>query len=382
VVRHYLDHASTSPPRPEVVEAMTRCLAQAAGDPSRIHEEGQSVRLVIEEAREQVAAFLDVRPRQVVFTSGGTEAINGAVWGAAFGHHDPAIVCSGVEHSAVRLASARAGTVVAPRADRTGRIDPDSVREALLANAGRVALVHCQLANHEVGTIQPVREIAEIAAASGALVHVDAVSAFGHIDVFPEELGADLVSISAHKMGGPLGIGAMIVRRGLRIEPLLLGAQQERARRAGLENLPAIVGFAAAVSVLAQEGRAPLHLQSALDRARTERLAETATAIAGVELVGDPEARHRLPWLICVGVDGVEAEPVLIGLDRRGIAAHSGSACSAEGLEPSPVLDAMGVDPSRSLRLSVGWSTTEDDISAFEGAFAEVVSSLRALRSR
>jgi cysteine desulfurase len=377
VARHYLDHASTSPLRPEARAAMVAELDATGGDPGRVHEEGRAVRTRIEEARERVAAFVGVRPRQVVFTSGGTEAINAAVTGAARAAPGRPIACAGVEHSAVREASARAAAVVELAVDRTGRIDPDAL-SATLGRAERPALVHCQWANHEVATLQPVRVVAELCRVAGVPLHVDACAAVGRVPLDLAELGADLVSLSAHKFGGPAGVGALVVGTGKRFDPLLLGGQQERARRAGFENAPAIAGFGASAEALTDPER--LAAEAEVARRRIAALLEAATSVEGVTMVGPVDPAARLPHLVCLGVVGVEAEPVVIGLDRAGIAVHSGSACSSEGLEPSPVLAAMGADPQNSLRLSVGWSTTDDDVAAFAATFEPVVASLRALR--
>jgi cysteine desulfurase len=211
------------------------------------------------------------------------------------------------------------------------------------------------------------------------LVHVDAAAAAGHVPLSFDDLGADLMSISAHKFGGPRGAGALLVRRGLRILPLIVGGSQERARRAGLENVAAAVGFGVAAAELSTPGR--LDAEAAAANRRCERLRAAATAIAGAEIYGPARPDWRLPNLVCVGVEGVEAEAVLLGLDQAGVAAHSGSACSSEELEPSPVLAAMGVEAERSLRLSVGWSTTDDDVARAERALPEVIARLRALRA-
>ncbi len=339
-------------------------------DPGRVHTEGRIARGVIEEAREQVAALLVARGREVVFTSSGTEAINAATFGASErGTH---VVCPDVEHSAARDASARLD-VTWVGVDATGRVDPDRVMAAV--EPGRTALVHLQWGNHEVGTLQPVREVVAACRAAGVLVHLDAAQAAGHVAVDFDALGADLMSVSAHKLGGPHGAGALLVRRGLRVRPLLVGGEQERARRAGMENVAAIAGFGAAAVALDAD---TLEAEAKVARARTERLLDAALAVDDVVAYGDPH--DRLPHLVCVGVEGVEAEAVLLGLDQAGVAAHSRSARSSESLEPSPVLAAMGVDAERSLRLSVGWSTTDDDIAAFAEAFPRVVSRLRALR--
>jgi cysteine desulfurase len=367
--RHYLDHASTSPCRPEAVAAMVPWLGVAA-DPARVHTEGLTVRQVVEHAREQVAQLLGARSREVVFTSGATEAINAAVWGAA--ERGPVIACSAVEHSAVREAAARHQEVVIA-VDSVGRVDLDAL-DKVLGGEALPALVNVQWANHEVGTIQPVAEVVERCRERGVLVHVDAAMAAGHLPVDFGTLGADLLSVSAHKMGGPAGAGALLVRRGLRLRPFVVGGDQERARRAGLENVPAIVGFGVTADVLAG---GVLEKEAAEHRRLTERVLEAATAIDGMGAFGDTQ--HRVPHLVCLGVEGVEAEPVLLGLDQRGIAVHSGSACSSEALEPSPVLEAMGAPADRSLRVSVGWSTTDADVDAFVDALPEVVANLRAL---
>jgi len=367
LTRAYLDHASTSPARPHVVEAMLPWLTgEGAADPGRVHTEGRMARVAVETAREQVAALLGARPRSVVFTSGATEAINAAVWGAAAARPDQPVIASAVEHSAVRDASARHSVVEWP-VDGFGRMQPADI-------PADAALVHCQWGNHEVGTLQPVRDVIEAAHAVGVLVHVDAAAAMGHADIAFDDVGADLLSVSAHKFGGPKGIGALVVRRGLRIDPLLLGGEQERARRGGLENVPAIVGFGAACTAL------DIDAEAARNREQTRRVLASALAVDGVVAYGDADDAGRLPHIACIGVDGVEAEAVLLGLDQAGIAAHSGSACSSESLEPSPVLAAMGVDAERSLRVSVGWSTTDADIDAFLDAFPRVVARLRSLR--
>ena len=351
-----------------------------AGDPGRVHTEGRMVRAIVETAREHVAALLGTRPRQVVFTSGGTEAVNAATWGATNARPGHPVVLAAVEHSSVRDASRRAGALVHVGVDRFGRIDPAEVEDALerTDRAGSpAALVHCQVANHEVGTMQPVGEVVEVCRRHDVFVHVDACITTGHIEMDLDGLGADLVSVSAHKLGGPPGTGALIVRRGVRMAPFLVGGEQERARRGGLENVAGIIGFGAAAEALTQPGR--LALESADARRRSEAILAAATAVEDVEALGDPDL--RAPHLVCVAVGGVEAEPVLLGLDQNGIAAHSGSSCSSESLAPSPVLEAMGVDAERSLRLSVGWSTTDDDVEAFAEAFPRVVGQLRALRA-
>jgi cysteine desulfurase len=207
------------------------------------------------------------------------------------------------------------------------------------------------------------------------LVHVDACAAVGHLPVDFRDLDADLCSITGHKLGGPKGAAALLIRRGLRLPAFVVGGAQERARRAGIEDVPAIVGFGAAAAELVGGDR--LTAEAAVARDQTEELLAAALAVAGVTQLGDPVG--RLPHLVCLAIEGVEAEPVLLGLDQHGVAVHSGSSCSSETLEPSPVLAAMGVDADRSLRPSVGWDTTGPDVAAFAAAFSEVVGKLRAL---
>lgn len=378
MARAYLDHASTTPPRPEAIAALTQWATLPPGDPGRLHEEGRIVRDALEIARSQVADLVGVAGRQVVFTSGATESINAAAWGATRPAPGLPVLCAAVEHSAVRDASARLAPVEDVAVDGAGRIEVDALRERLrMSSFPRPALVHCQWGNHEVGTLQPVNEVVALCREAGVTVHVDAAAACGHVPLDLAALDADLVSISAHKLGGVPGAGALIVRRGSRFEPLLVGGEQERGRRAGLEALPALLAFGAAAAALAG---GTMTGEATAARRQIAAVVDAALAVEGVAVVG-PAAEERLPQLVCLGVEGVEAEPVLIGLDRAGVAVHSGSACSSESIEPSPVLEAMGVDPSHSLRVSVGWSTTHADCDTFAREFPRVVVDLRALRS-
>lgn len=364
---HYLDHASTTPLRPEARAAILEALDAPLGDPSRIHEAGMRARVLLEQARESVAARFGARPREVVFTSGASESIATACWGAGDrGNHH---VLSSVEHSAVRFAAAAHAEVVEVGCDRTGRIDAGELLDAV---DEATALVHVQWANHEVGTVQPVADVVAACRERGVLVHVDAAQAAGRLPIDFRALGADLLSLSGHKLGGPPGTGALLIRRGLRIRPLIVGGEQERARRAGLENVVGAVGLAAAVDAIDVVAEAQAQTRLA------DGLRSALVGLDGVELYGHPT--ERLPHLVCAGIADIEPQAVLLGLDRRGIRAHSGSACASEGLEPSPVLEAMGVDAHRSLRVAVGWSTTPADVDAFARALPEVVAELRSLR--
>jgi cysteine desulfurase len=366
-MRAYLDHASTSPLRAAARAAMQPFLESSFGDPGRLHAEGRATRVALETAREQVAAFFGARPREVVFTSSGTESVNTAVAGA-LARNPGHVVTTAVEHSCVRDAIARGATdVTVVGVDRVGRFDARAVLDAVRDDT---ALVSVQLANHEVGTVQPVADVCSAARDLRALVHVDACAAGGHLTVDFAALGADLCSVTAHKLGGPLGAGALLVRRGLRVPPLLVGGAQERARRGGIENVPAWVGFGAACAVV------DLDAETAAQRLLIERAAAVVDLVPDVERFGD----GALPNLLCLGIGGVEAEPILLALDQHGVAVHSGSACSSETLEPSPVLEAMGVDADRSLRVSVGWSSTPADVERFVEVFPGIVERLRGLR--
>ena len=353
---------------------MTAWLTRPTGDPGRVHTEGMTARVAVEEARAEVARLFGSRPREVVFTSGATEAIAAAVWGAAErGGHQ---VITAVEHSAVREDTSAAGDVTVVGVDRQGRVDAAEVAAAIRADT---SCVHVQWGNHEAGTRQPVAEVVTRVKerSEGTLVHVDAAMAAGHDPIDFGASGIDLLSVSAHKFGGPPGVGALLVRRGIRLRPLLRGGAQERARRAGYENVPAIVGFGAAAGTLADGDR--LQTEAAMARRLTDRVvaAVDCGALDGLVVYGDPV--DRLPHLVCLGVPGIEPQAVLLGLDRRGVAVHSGSACASEGLEPSPVLEAMGVDAHRSLRVSTGWSSSDDDIDALLDSLPEVLAELRAL---
>jgi len=333
----------------------------ALADPGRVHSEGHAARVAVEIAREQVASLLDCRgSREVVFTSGATESIVTATWMAlerGAGH----VVLPAVEHSAVRRAAeSMASSITVVDVDRLGRVDPDDVRRAI--RPGETSLVHVQWGNHEVGTIQRVADIVATCREREVLVHVDAAMAAGHVPISFADIDVDLLSVSAHKLGGPPGVGALLVRRGLRLRPLVVGGDQERARRAGFENVPAIVGFGAACDAVALGDEERRLIRRVIDGCE-------------LEVLGSPD----LPHLVCLAIEGVEAEPVLLGLDQAGVAVHSGSSCSSEALEPSPVLEAMGVDASRSLRVSVGWSSTDADVDALLDALPGVLSRLRAL---
>jgi cysteine desulfurase len=375
--RAFLDHASSSPLRPAAFDAMLPYLRDHAADPGRLHAEGRVTRVALEDARAHVAALLDARPREVMFTSSGTESVNAAISGAiARAGGDGHVVTTAVEHSSVRDAIDRSAVecTIVP-VDRLGRYDASEVVAEIRPDT---VLVSAQFANHEVGTMQPVADLCARVRERGGehvLVHVDACAAVGHVPISFAGLGADLCSVTAHKWGGPKGAAALLVRRGLRLPPLLVGGAQERGRRGGIEDVPAWVGFGAAAATI------DVAAEAAQQRALISRAAAVIDTTSGIERFGDPGSEGSLPHLLCVGVAGVEAEPILLALDQHGVAVHSGSSCSSEVLEPSPVLEAMGVDAEHSLRISVGWPTTEDDVDRFAAVLPGIVERMRGLRA-
>jgi len=374
----YLDHAATTPLRPEALEAMLPYLGGAFGNPSSAHALGRAARNAVDEAREQLAADLGGTAREVVLTSGGTEANNLAVKGAAWAAkaHGNRIVVSAVEHHAVghtaeHLANWGFEVVVAP-VDPTGRVDLDAL-DALLDE--RTVLVAAMLANNEVGTIQPIREIAEhVRARRGIHLHVDAVQAAPYLDLDVGSLGADTVAISAHKFEGPKGVGALWVRRGTPLLAQVHGGSQERHRRAGTENVAGAVGMAAAYALACQakaESRARL-----LDLRR--RLQAACLAVDDVELTG--HSVDRLPGLLSLLVRRADGVAAAVALDLEGIACSTGSACATGSPEPSHVLTAMGIsdaDAMGALRLSLGRGTTEAEVEAAVVIVPRVLAEIR-----
>jgi cysteine desulfurase len=370
--RIYLDANATTPLDPRVRAAMEPFLG--CGNASSPHLEGRTARAAIDRAREQVAALVRATPREIVFTSGGTEANALALLGTIAAQGVRRVLTSAVEHPSVlrTLEALRPGVdvVVAP-VDREARVAAD------LPIPGGTALVSIMVANNETGTLQPVAEIAARARNAGAVMHADAVQACGKVPVDVHALGVDLLSMSAHKIHGPKGAGALFVRRGVRLAPLYHGGEHERALRPGTENVAAIVGFGAAAELAARELE---------ERARRfERLSRllldgVRAAVPGV-LVNSPE-RGRVPNTLNFTIPGAEGEAVLLGLDLEGIAIATGSACSSGAAEPSHVLQAMGrsrVEAEQSVRVSLHANSTEADVNACVNALARVVKQLRAL---
>ena len=373
----YLDHAASSPLRPEVLEAMLPYLTKHGGNPSSLHASGRRARQGVDEAREVIAGRIGAQPREVVFTGGGTEADNLAVKGVAWaasprGRH---VITTAVEHKAILNATAileRSGfEVTVLPVDRYGQVDPIDVAAALTE---RTTLVSVMAANNEVGTIQPIPAIGEIVRGHGAKLHVDAVQFAAHEPIDVDAWQADLISLSAHKLGGPQGVGALFVRRGTQMLPQLQGGSQERQRRAGTENVAGIVGFGAAVRLASVD-------VAELDRLRglCGRLRDGLLALDGVGLTGHPGA--RLPNNVSVVIDGVEGGDLVAALYLEGIETSTGSACTSGSTEPSHVLLAMGIDPHLahgSLRLTLGRETSETDVDVTLRALQTVLPRLRS----
>jgi cysteine desulfurase len=374
----YLDHAATTPLRREVLAAMLPYLGEQFGNPSSAHSFGRAARAALDDAHEQVAALLGAEAREIVFTSGGTEAnnlaIKGAAWaGKALGHR---IVSTEIEHHAVGhvlryLEKFGFETVEVP-VDRYGRVDPDHVDGAI---NDRTILVSVMLANNEVGTIQRIADIVErVRRHRGVLVHVDAVQAAPHVPIDVGALGVDLLSIAAHKFEGPKGIGALYVRHGTHILGQQQGGEQERHRRAGTENVASAVGLATAYGL----ARAELPGSSRRLTKLRNRLRDAVLAVPDTELTGHPV--ERLPGLLSIVARGTDGTAVALALDLEGIAVSVGSACTTGSTEPSHVLAAMGFPPDEArgaLRTSLGRTTTEAEI---ETAIEAIPRTLRAMR--
>ena len=364
----YLDYNATAPIKPQVVDAVAEAL-MLAGNPSSVHGFGRDVRKRIEDAREQIAALVDCAPAELVFTAGGTEANNTALRGAG----RRALIVSAIEHPAVlRTAEACADELVVLPVDGSGALDMDAL-DATLGSHGPDAIVSVMLANNETGVIQPVAEIAARAHEKGALVHCDAVQAPGRIPVSFAGLGVDMMSLAAHKFAGPKGIGALAVRSGLDIAPLITGGGQERGLRGGTENAAGIVGFGTAAA-LALDDLARAGAIAALRDRLEARLRETEPAV-----VIFSEGAHRLPNTSCVTMPGVQSETQVMGLDLAGVAVSAGSACSSGKVEPSHVLRALGASDDVggcAIRVSMGWATSEDEIERFLGAWRALYAGL------
>ncbi len=381
----YLDHNATTPLDPRVREAMLPWLGERHGNPSSLHAFGQGARNAVEEAREKAAALLGARPPEIVFCASGTEANNAVLFDLALRPDVPPgagrIVTSGFEHPSVREAAnrlERSGFAVDRVAPRGGTVDAEEMIAALAPRSGKPAtLVALMLANNELGTIQPVEQVARAARALGILVLCDAVQAVGKIPVSVADLEVDALVLGGHKFHGPLGAAALWLRKGFDLPGFLVGGSQERRRRAGTENVPAIVGLGVAAELAARE-RSERHRHLASLRDRIERGLTQAAGIPDARVHGAD--RPRLPNTTHVAFSGVEGEALLIRLDLAGFAVSTGSACSSGTVEPSKGMLAAGFSSEEalsSLRVSVGMTNTEAEIDAFLLALAREVAALR-----
>ena len=378
--RIYLDHNSTTPLHPEVLEAMLPYYKEAFGNPSTIYSFGQETRKATDEAREKVANLIGASPEEIIFTSGGTEADNVALKGVATalekkGKH---IVTSSIEHHAVlstlKYLEKRGYKVSFLPVDKYSFLDPKKVKEAITSQTILISVMH---ANNEVGTIEPISEIGEIARKAGIYLHTDAIQTIGKIKVNVDDLKVDLLSLSAHKFYGPKGAGALYVRKGTRIHPLLHGGYQERRRRAGTENVAGIVGLGKAAEIaskeMVQQSRRESNLRDRLEKMIREN-------INHCQLNGHPT--QRLPNTLNISFEFIEGESLILNLDLKGIAASTGSACTSGSLEPSHVLMAMGVAPEiaqGSIRFSLGRDTQKEDIDYTVENLVEIVTRLREM---
>lgn len=378
--RVYLDHAATTPPLPEVVAAVTAAVTEAWGNPSSVHGSGRAARRLVNDARAEVARLIGAEPSEITFTSGGTEADNLAIRGIALARREQGrhIVTSNIEHSAVlqtcRALAAEGWEVTYVPVGPDGLVDPAAVAAALRPDT---VLVSIMLANNEIGTIQPLAEISRLCRERGIVVHTDAVQAAGQIGIDVDALGVDLLSLSAHKIYGLKGTGALYVRHGTKLTAISYGGSHERQRRAGTENVPGIVGFGVAAR-LARE-----HLperQQHLSALRDRFIDGVLTAVPGTKLNG--ARAPRLPGNANITFSGISGEPLLINLDMKGIAVSAGSACASGSLEPSPVIMALGQDKDEAMgaiRFTFGVDNTIADVDYVLAELPPLVERLRKL---
>lgn len=376
----YLDNAATTRMDPRVIEAMAPYFTSIYGNASSLHAMGRAARRALDDARSTVAGVLDVSPAEIVFTSGGTESDNLAVLGVARARRSEGrahVVISAIEHSAVLNAARqleREGfRITRLPVTETGHVRPDDVASAVGSDT---ALVSVMAVNNEIGTLQPLRAIGALTHAAGARFHVDAVQAAGHIGLTVADWHADLVTLSAHKVNGPKGVGVLMVRDGVRLEPLSYGGEHERQRRPGTENIPGIVGCAEALRLAAAErATESLRLRGLRDRLERELLAHVPKILINGQ-------EPRAPHVLNASFPAAGGEAMLVNLDAMGICVSTGSACAAHSAQPSHVLLALGRSPElaqASLRFSLGRETTAAEIDTTAAAVAEVVARLRRM---
>jgi len=378
--RVYLDHSATTPVRLEVLEAMLPYLKERFGNASSIHGFGREAKVALEESREKVAQILGAMPSEIYFTSGGTESENLAIKGVAYANRNKGrhIITSQIEHHAVlescKFLEKEGFEVTYLPVDSKGLVDPEDLRTAIRDDTILVSIIH---ANNEVGTVQSIQELSQAAKEKGAYFHTDAVQSLGKIPIDVRKLNLDMISMSGHKIYGPKGVGAIYIRKGIRITPWAHGGHHERSRRAGTENVPGIVGFTRALELLSAEMEDHSRHTGNLAEALYRKLVD---AIPDVVVHGDPQ--RRIPNILSLSFKGVEGESVILSLDLKGVAVASGSACTSGTLEPSHVLSAMKVPPDiaqGALRFSFGRDNTMDDVDYVAGLLPEIVQRLRSI---
>ena len=378
--RIYLDYNATTPLRPEVLEVMIPYLKDHFGNPSSLHHFGQEAKRAMEDARESIANFIHSNPSEIVFTGGGTAADNLAIKGITRAHREKGqhLITSSIEHPAVLNAckslEQEVYQVTTLPVDCSGMVDPDEVKSAIRPDTILISIMH---ANNEVGTIQPIEEIAEIARSHEIPLHTDAIQSLGKIPVNVKTLGVDLLSLSAHKIYGPKGVGALYIRKGIELEPLLHGGHHEMNRRAGTENVSGIVGFGKAAKLSEMELKNPSGLR-AMEALKDYFLGRLQHDIHDVRLNGHPI--KRLPNTLNVSFEGISGESLAINLDLCGIAVSTGSACTSGAIQPSRVLQAMGAPLAiarGSLRFSLGRDTNREEIDLTMEALRNIVDRLR-----
>lgn len=376
----YFDHAATTPPRPEVVEAMLPYYRDHWGNPSSLHWSGREAREAMDRAREQVAALLGALPEEIVFTGSGTEADNQALFGITAANRKKGghIITSAIEHHAIlhtaQFLEKSGLRVTYLPVDSHGLVDPDAVRRASTDDTVLVSIMH---ANNEIGTLAPIQEIGAICRQRGVLLHTDAVQTVGHLPINVREMNIDLLSLSAHKLYGPKGVGALFVRKGVRISPLIHGGGHERGRRSSTENVPGIVGLGEAARLAAEDLEWEVAHNSELRDRMIEGLLER---VPDSMLTGHPA--QRLPNNASFCIRYIEGESMLLNLDFEGIAVSSGSACTSGSLEASHVLLAIGLPHDvahGSLRISFGRGNTLQEVERFLEVFPPIVEKLRAM---
>jgi cysteine desulfurase len=367
--RYYFDHNATTPVSGEVLEAMLPLLTEVYGNASSVHHFGQAARKNLDDAHRHVAAMLGATPEEIVFTSGGTEADNLAILGTG-GH----VITTTIEHPAVLSSCAKTSSYTAVPIDSDGVVDPDVIRRAIQPDTRLISVMH---ANNELGTIQPIQEIAQIAHDAGIAFHSDGVQAAGKIPVDVKALGVDLYSISGHKLYAPKGVGALYVRKGTKLQPMLFGGRHERGMRAGTENVAGAVALGRSAQWImehsARESQREAELRDTLERAILDRIADTHVNCARAP---------RTPNTTNIRFDGIDSDALLIALDLRGFAVSSGAACSSGSTEPSHVLLAMGLtklEARSSMRFSIGRSNDALQVDALVSALVESVTNLRKL---